>query len=166
MRLGCSNRSRIRSVRKCYPCSRYEVLPMSPGRTCGFLERAMGIEPTSEAWEAYLKARKRANWRHFCVFRCSSNGFQLEQPDRRGCSPHQPNWNKAQPRTERHWIKVHTRSDLFGATCLVHDRNLLLQFSRDLLQPAQPRNVCHSFYPNFQIKMIESCLNSSRSLGW
>ena len=39
----------------------------------------MGIEPTSEAWEAYLKARKRTNWRHFCVFRPSSNGFQLEQ---------------------------------------------------------------------------------------
>ena len=28
----------------------------------------MGIEPTSEAWEAYLKARKRTNWRHSCVF--------------------------------------------------------------------------------------------------
>jgi hypothetical protein len=28
----------------------------------------MGIEPTSEAWEAYLKARKRTNWRHFCAF--------------------------------------------------------------------------------------------------
>jgi hypothetical protein len=39
----------------------------------------MGIEPTSEAWEAYPKARKRRNWRHFCVFRSASNGFQLEQ---------------------------------------------------------------------------------------
>jgi len=37
------------------------------------------IEPTSEAWEANLKARKRTNWRHFCVFQHSSNGFQLEQ---------------------------------------------------------------------------------------
>jgi len=27
------------------------------------MERAMGIEPTSEAWEAYLKARKRTNRR-------------------------------------------------------------------------------------------------------
>jgi len=45
----------------------------------GFMERAMGIEPTSEAWEAYLKARQRTNWRHFCVFRCLLNGFQLEQ---------------------------------------------------------------------------------------
>jgi hypothetical protein len=44
-----------------------------------FMERAMGIEPTSEAWEANLKARKRTNWRHFCLFRLSSNGFQLEQ---------------------------------------------------------------------------------------
>jgi len=34
-----------------------------------FMERAMGIEPTSEAWEAYFKASKRTNWRHFCVFR-------------------------------------------------------------------------------------------------
>ena len=42
----------------------------------------MGIEPTSEAWEAYSKARKRANWRHFCVFGPSSNGFQLERRDR------------------------------------------------------------------------------------
>jgi len=39
----------------------------------------MGIEPTSEAWEANLKARKRTNWRHFCVFQCFSNGFRLEQ---------------------------------------------------------------------------------------
>jgi len=39
----------------------------------------MGIEPTSEAWEAYLKARKRTNWRHFLRFSYSSNGFQLEQ---------------------------------------------------------------------------------------
>ena len=39
----------------------------------------MGIEPTSEAWEAYFKARKRTIWRHFCVFGPSSNGFQLEQ---------------------------------------------------------------------------------------
>jgi hypothetical protein len=39
----------------------------------------MGVEPTSEAREAYLKARKRTNWRHLCVFRRFSNGFQLEQ---------------------------------------------------------------------------------------
>ena len=32
-RLGCSNRSKIRSAQKCYLCSRYNVLPMSPGRT-------------------------------------------------------------------------------------------------------------------------------------
>jgi hypothetical protein len=32
-KLGCSNRSKIRSARKCYPCSRYVVLPMFPVRT-------------------------------------------------------------------------------------------------------------------------------------
>jgi len=35
----------------------------------------------SEAWEANLKARKRTNWRHFCVFQCFSTGFRLEQRD-------------------------------------------------------------------------------------
>ena len=38
-----------------------------------------GNRTTSEAWEAYLKARKRLNWPHLYVLRCSSNGFQLEQ---------------------------------------------------------------------------------------
>src|SRR6266481_1754423 len=33
-RLGCSNHSKIRSAQKCYPCLRYELSPMSPGRTC------------------------------------------------------------------------------------------------------------------------------------
>src|SRR6266702_7274144 len=32
-RLGCSNHSKIRSAQKCYPCLRYVVSPMSPGRT-------------------------------------------------------------------------------------------------------------------------------------
>src|SRR6266446_9269153 len=32
-RLGCSNHSKIRSAQKCYPCLRYELSPMSPGRT-------------------------------------------------------------------------------------------------------------------------------------
>jgi hypothetical protein len=32
-RLGCSNRSKIRSAQKCYLCLRYVVSPMSPGRT-------------------------------------------------------------------------------------------------------------------------------------
>ena len=39
----------------------------------------MGIEPTSEAWEATQNTKKRSNWRHFDVFRFFSNGFQLEQ---------------------------------------------------------------------------------------
>ena len=30
---GCSNRSKIRSAQKCYPCLRYVVSPMCPGRT-------------------------------------------------------------------------------------------------------------------------------------
>jgi hypothetical protein len=37
----------------------------------GFMERAMGIEPTSEAWEASIHKQKRSNWRHFDVFRVS-----------------------------------------------------------------------------------------------
>src|SRR5215472_2403496 len=32
-RLECSNRSKIRSAQKCNPCLRYELSPMSPGRT-------------------------------------------------------------------------------------------------------------------------------------
>src|SRR6266571_2830921 len=32
-RLGCSNRSKIRSAQKCYLCLRYVVSPMCPGRT-------------------------------------------------------------------------------------------------------------------------------------
>ena len=32
-KLGCSNRSKIHSVQKCYLCLRYVVSPMSPGRT-------------------------------------------------------------------------------------------------------------------------------------
>jgi len=32
-KLGCSNRSKIRSAQKCYLCLRYVVSPMSPGQT-------------------------------------------------------------------------------------------------------------------------------------
>src|SRR5882762_6619539 len=32
-KLGCSNRSKIRSAQKCYLCLRYVVSPMCPGRT-------------------------------------------------------------------------------------------------------------------------------------
>src|SRR5215475_7731343 len=35
-RLECSNRSKIRSAQKCNPCLRYELSPMSPGRTFVF----------------------------------------------------------------------------------------------------------------------------------
>ena len=31
-------------------------------------ERAMGIEPTSEAWEACNLTQKTLHWRHFCDF--------------------------------------------------------------------------------------------------
>jgi len=44
----------------------------------GFMERAMGIEPTSEAWEASIKVQKRSNWRHFDVFRVDSNWSSVE----------------------------------------------------------------------------------------
>jgi hypothetical protein len=36
---------------------------------CGVMERAMGIEPTSEAWEACNLTQKTLDWRHFCDFR-------------------------------------------------------------------------------------------------
>jgi hypothetical protein len=42
------------------------------------MERAMGIEPTSEAWEASIKVQKRSNWRHFDVFRVDSNWSSVE----------------------------------------------------------------------------------------
>ena len=48
-RLGCLNHSTIRSARKCYPCCRYEVLPMSPGRTLVEVVGAKGFEP-STSW--------------------------------------------------------------------------------------------------------------------
>jgi len=32
------------------------------------MERAMGIEPTSEAWEACNLTQKTLHWRHFCDF--------------------------------------------------------------------------------------------------
>jgi integrase-like protein len=44
-RLGCSNRSKIRSARKCYPCSRYIVLPMCPVWTHGSVVGPLGFEP-------------------------------------------------------------------------------------------------------------------------
>src|SRR6266481_377931 len=48
-RLGCSNHSKIRSAQKCYPCLRYELSPMSPGRTSKRLVGANGFEP-STSW--------------------------------------------------------------------------------------------------------------------
>jgi hypothetical protein len=46
-RLGCSNRSKIRSAQKCYPCLRYVVSPMCPGWTLEELVEPMGFEPTA-----------------------------------------------------------------------------------------------------------------------
>ena len=40
------------------------------------LERAMGIEPTSEAWEACNPTQKTLDWRHFCDFRNALIGKQ------------------------------------------------------------------------------------------
>src|SRR5215831_19417518 len=45
--------------------------PVKPTASTGFLERAMGIEPTSEAWEAYLKARKTPKLAAFLRFSVS-----------------------------------------------------------------------------------------------
>ncbi len=47
----------------------------------GFMERAMGIEPTSEAKEACCRRLKTHKLAAFCRFSTFSNGFQLEQPD-------------------------------------------------------------------------------------
>src|SRR5215471_21659282 len=44
-RLECSNRSKIRSAQKCNPCLRYELSPMSPGRTGLEAVVADGFEP-------------------------------------------------------------------------------------------------------------------------
>jgi hypothetical protein len=48
-RRGCSNHSKIRSAQKCYPCLRYTVLPMFPGRTLGKVARPEGLEPQPSA---------------------------------------------------------------------------------------------------------------------
>src|SRR5262249_2532672 len=44
-RLECSNRSKIRSAQKCNPCLRYELSPMSPGRTLKLMVGLGGLEP-------------------------------------------------------------------------------------------------------------------------
>ena len=41
------NPSTTRSARGCHPCLRYDLLPMSPGRTKINLERAKGFEPST-----------------------------------------------------------------------------------------------------------------------
>ena len=38
---------KIRSAQKCYPCSRYILLPMSPGWTLCDLVEPMGFEPAT-----------------------------------------------------------------------------------------------------------------------
>jgi hypothetical protein len=48
--------------------------PVRPTASTGFMERAMGIEPTSEAWEARDKLQKRWIWRRFYTFRAGSIG--------------------------------------------------------------------------------------------
>jgi hypothetical protein len=44
-RLGCLNRSKIHSAQKCYPCLRYVVSPMSPGRTLEEVVGSWGLKP-------------------------------------------------------------------------------------------------------------------------
>jgi hypothetical protein len=41
----------------------------------------MGIEPTSEAWEAYCRHAETHKLAAFCRFSKFSNGFQLEQAE-------------------------------------------------------------------------------------
>src|SRR5215831_7874321 len=48
-RLGYWNRSKIRSAQKCYPCLRYVVSPMCPGRTLKNMVSAAGFEPATHA---------------------------------------------------------------------------------------------------------------------
>ena len=40
-----------RSARGCHRCLRYDLLPMCPGRTKQFLERAKGFEPRPRPWQ-------------------------------------------------------------------------------------------------------------------
>src|SRR5215475_5443242 len=47
-RLECSNRSKIRSAQKCNPCLRYELSPMSPGRTVLCWRRGWDSNPRME----------------------------------------------------------------------------------------------------------------------
>ena len=70
----------------------------------------------------------------FAFFGVPSNGSQLEQQDRRGCSPHTnltgTNGANAQPRTGWHCIKERSPHEVELSWCNLphHDRNLLLQF--------------------------------------
>jgi hypothetical protein len=59
--LGCSNRWKIPSAQKCYPCVRYDLSPMCPGRTQKMLVGSPGFEPGTNgliAREWYTTARK------------------------------------------------------------------------------------------------------------
>src|SRR6202043_2088882 len=56
---GCSNRSKIHSVQKCYLCLRYVVSPMSPGRTLKKVVGAKGFEP-STSWSRTRRASQAA----------------------------------------------------------------------------------------------------------
>src|SRR6266567_961783 len=58
-RLGCSNRSKIRSAQKCYLCLRYVVSPMCPGRTQIKVVGANGFEP-STSWSRTRRASQAA----------------------------------------------------------------------------------------------------------
>src|SRR6266478_9164917 len=51
-RLGCSNASKIRSAQKCYPCLRYELSPMSPGRTASRWSREWELNPRPADYES------------------------------------------------------------------------------------------------------------------
>ena len=54
----------------------------------------MGIEPTSEAWEACCRQPKTHKLAAFCRFSKFSNGFQLEQRESRSGFESRLNWRK------------------------------------------------------------------------
>src|SRR5215471_16460334 len=58
-RLECSNRSKIRSAQKCNPCLRYELSPMSPGRTRTERIRLENFEPKT----IVLRENRELDWR-------------------------------------------------------------------------------------------------------
>src|SRR6188508_2013361 len=71
-RVGWS-RLKIRLVRKCYPCLRNEVLPMSPEWTKQFLAERVGFEPTCPCGQDAFEAPPLRPLRYLSVFSCATS---------------------------------------------------------------------------------------------